>query len=104
MLHTTKLTDGDALATVKQRADMKVYPFHSAISALMFAIVVDFFPVICCARFSAIPGLPHGYAVVRIYLYLEGTAAQKLTCSRMNDGPPLLYGMSNSNWATYDID
>jgi hypothetical protein len=73
MLHTTKLTDGDAPATDKQRADMEAYPFRSAISALMFAMVVmrcDIsFPVICCARFSANPGLPHWYAVVRIYLY-----------------------------------
>jgi hypothetical protein len=61
--------------------------------------------VTCIARFSANPGLPHWNALVRVYQYVKGTADLKLTYSRMADTPaPLLYGYSDADWATTDID
>ena len=54
------------------------------------------------ARFTANPGLSHWHALVRIFQYLIGTSALKLTYSRVVDIPaPLLY---DADWATTDID
>ena len=92
---------------------MEDYPFRSAVSSLMFAMVamrVDIlYAVISVARFTANPGLPHWQALVRIFQYLKGTSAMKLTYSRVVDTPaPLLYGYSDgysdADWATTDVD
>jgi hypothetical protein len=88
---------------------MRAYPFRSAISSLMFAMVAmraDLsYVVTCIAQFSANPGLPHYNALVRVYQYVKGTADLKLTYSRMADTPaPLLYRYSDPDWATTDID
>jgi hypothetical protein len=88
---------------------MKAYPFRSAVSSLMFAMVAmraDLsFAVTSTARFSANPGLPHWNALVRINQYLKGTAGMQLTYSRIVDTPaPLLYGYSDADWATTDLD
>ena len=57
------------------------------------------------ARFTANPGMSHWSALVRIFLYLKGTSDMKLTYSRVCDTPaPLLYGYSDADWATTDID
>jgi hypothetical protein len=61
--------------------------------------------VTCIARFSANPGLPHWNALVRVYQYVKGTADLKLTYTRIENTPaPLLYGYSDADWATTDID
>jgi hypothetical protein len=75
----------------------------------MFAMVVmraDIsLAVTSVARFSANPGLPHWLALVRIFQYLKGTSDLKLTYSRVVDTPaPLLYGYSDADWATTDLD
>jgi hypothetical protein len=75
----------------------------------MFAMVamrVDLsYVVTCIARFSANPGLPLWNALIRVYQYIKGTADLKLTYSRMADTPaPLMYGYSDADWATTDID
>ena len=108
MLHNVHLTSADCPTTDAEHAEMEKYPYRSAISSLMFAMVVmrfDLsFAVISCARFSANPGLPHWLALVRIFQYVKGTKGLRLTYTKMNDGPPLLYGMSDADWATSDVD
>ena len=88
---------------------MAAYPFRSAISSLMFAMVamrVDIsYAVISVARFTANPGQPHWLALVRIFQYLKGSMGMQLTYSRVVDAPaPLLYGYSDADWATTDVD
>lgn len=108
MLHSTKLSAEQSPTTEDEKASMVQYPFRSAISSVMFAMVIlrfDIsFAVISCARFSANPGKAHWEALVRIFQYLKGTADLKITYRRMNEGPPLLYGMTDSDWATTDVD
>ena len=109
MLHTVKLTAKDCPDTDETKAEMLQYPFRPAIACLMFAMVVmrvDIsFAVISCARFSANPGLNHWLAVCRIYRYLIGTSGLKLTYSRIIEDPaPLMYGRSDADWATSDVD
>jgi hypothetical protein len=64
MLPDIKLTKDDCPSTDDERDDMKAYPFRSAISSLMFAMVAmraDLsFAVTSVARFSANPGLTTG--------------------------------------------
>ena len=87
MLHDMKLTKDDCPTTDEDKDAMRAYPFRSAISSLMFAMVAmraDLsFVVTCIARFSANPGLPHWNALVRVYQYVKGTMDLKLTYSRM---------------------
>jgi hypothetical protein len=109
MLHDLKLTKDDCPTTDEAKEAMRAYPFRSAISSLMFAMVAmradQSYVVTCIARFSANPGLPHWNALVRLYQYIKGTADLKLTYSRMADTPaPLMYGYSDADWATTDID
>jgi hypothetical protein len=109
MLHDLKLTKEDCPTTDEAKEAMRAYPFRSAISSLMFAMVVmraDLsYVVTCIARFSANPGLPHWNALVRVYQYVKGTADMKLTYTRIENTPaPLLYGYSDAEWATTDID
>jgi hypothetical protein len=63
MLHDLKLTKDDCLTTDEAKEAMRAYPFRSAISSLMFAMVAmraDLsYVVTCIARFSANPGPPH---------------------------------------------
>ena len=72
----------------------------------MVAMRVDIsYAVISVARFTANPGFPHWQALVQIFQYLKGTSAMKLTYSRVVDTPaPLLYGYSDADWATTDVD
>jgi hypothetical protein len=73
--------------------------------ALMTMLVDISFPVISCARFSANHGMPHWIAVVRIFRYLKGSADLKLTYRKMTSDPaPLMYGYTDADWATSDID
>ena len=109
MSHDQRLTSADSPSTDAERAVMKDYPFRSAVSSPMFAMVamrVDIsYAVISVARFTANPGLPHWQALVQIFQYLKGTSAMKLTYSRVVDTPAsLLYGYSNADWATTDVD
>jgi hypothetical protein len=109
MIHTLKLSKTQCPQTQADIDEMANYPYRSAISALMFAMIVlrfDIsFPVISCARFSQNPGLPHWEALVRIFKYLKGTADLQVTYSRMEDTTsPLLYGYSDADWATADLD
>ena len=109
MLHDQRLTSADSPSTDAEREVMEDYPFRSAISSLMFAMVAmraDIsYAVISVARFTANPGLPHWKALVRIFQYLKGTSDLKLTYSRVVDTPaPLLYGYSDADWATTDVD
>jgi hypothetical protein len=88
---------------------MKAYPFRSAVSSLMIAMVdmcADLsFAVTSVALFSTNPGMTHWNALVCIYQYLKGTAGMQLTYSRIVDTPaPLLYGYSDADWATTDLD
>jgi hypothetical protein len=57
MLHDLKLTKEDCPTTDEAKEAMRAYPFRSAISSLMFAMVamrVDLsYVVTCIARFSA---------------------------------------------------
>jgi hypothetical protein len=109
MLHTVKLSARDCPTTHEGKTAMSQYPFRQAIACLMFAMIVmrpDIsFAVISCARFSANPGLPHWEAVRRIYQYLIGCPGLKLTYSRIEDASaPLMYGRSDADWATSDVD
>jgi hypothetical protein len=109
MLHDIKLTSADCPTTDTERNLMTAYPFRSAVSSLMFAMVVmraDIsFAVTSVARFSANPGMSHWLALVRIFQYLKGTSDLKLIYSRIADTPaPLLYGYSDADWATTDLD
>ena len=92
-----------------ERVVMEDYPFRSAVSSLMFAMVAmraDIcYAVISVARFTVDPGLSHRHALVRIFQYLKGTSALKLTYSRIVDTPaPLFDGYSDADCATTDID
>jgi hypothetical protein len=64
MLHDLKLTKEDCPTTDEAKEAMQAYPFRSAISSLMFAMVAmrvnPSYVVTCIARFSANPGLPTG--------------------------------------------
>jgi hypothetical protein len=109
MLHTVRLSARDCPTTDEGKNAMAQYPFRQAIACLMFAMIVmrpDIsFAVISCARFSANPGLPHWEAVRRIYQYLIGCPGLKLTYSRIaDDSAPLMYGRSDADWATSDVD
>jgi hypothetical protein len=109
MLHDLKLTKEDCPTTDEAKEAMRAYPFRSAISSLMFAMVAmraDLsYVVTCIARFSANPGLPHWNALVRVYQYVKDTTDMKLTYTRIENTPaPLLYGYSDADWATTDID
>ena len=109
MLADQRLTSDDSPSTDAERVVMEDYPFRSAVSSLMFAMVTmraDIcYAVISVARFTANPGLSQWHALVRIFQYLKGTSALKLTYSRIVDTPaPLLYGYSDADWATTDID
>jgi hypothetical protein len=109
MLHDIKLSKDDCPTTDAESEAMKAYPFRSAISSLMFAMVAmraDLsYAVTSVARFSANPGMAHWTALVRIFQYLKGTSDLKLTYSRMVDtAAPLLYGYSDADWGTTDID
>ena len=110
MLHDLKLSAADCPSTDAETKVMEDYPFRSAVTSLMFAMVamrVDIsYAVISVARFTANPGLPHWHALVRIFQHLKGTSAMQLTYSHVVDTPaPLLYGYSDADyWATTDID
>ena len=109
MLPDIRLTKDDCPSTDDEREAMKAYPFRSAVSSLMFAMVAmraDLsFAVTSVARFSANPGMAHWNALIRIYQYLKSTAGMQLTYSRIVDTPaPLLYGYSDADWATTDLD
>jgi hypothetical protein len=58
-MHDLKLTKEDCPTTDEAKEAMRAYPFRSAISSLMFAMVAMSYVVTCIARFSANPGLPH---------------------------------------------
>jgi hypothetical protein len=109
MVHTQKFSKAECPTTSEEINGMKDFPFRSAISTLMFAMVVmrlDIsFPVICLARFTSNPGLVHWQALVRIFQYLEGTSTMKLTYGKMGTATaPLMYGYSDADWATSDVD
>ena len=51
------------------------------------------------------PGVPYWMTLIRILQYLKGTRGMKLIISRVCDTPaPLLYGFSDADWASTDID
>jgi hypothetical protein len=109
MRHDMKLTKDACPTTDEAKEAMRAYSFRSAISSLMFAMVAmraDLsYVVTCIARFSANLGLPRWNALVRVYQYIKGTADLKLANSRMVDTPaPLMYGYSDADWATTNID
>jgi hypothetical protein len=109
MIHDVKLTNADSPTTDAEKEKMSQYPFRSAISAVMYAMIAlraDIsFAVICLSRFTSNHGLPHWNALVRVFQYLKGTSNLAITYSRMQDTPaPIMYGYSDADWATSDID
>ena len=109
MLPTTRLSAADCLVTEADIQEMEQYPFRSAVSSLMFTMVamrVDIsYAVVSVARFTVNLGLPYWIALTRIFQYLKGTSGLQLMYSRVVDTPaPLLYGYSDADWATTDVD
>jgi hypothetical protein len=109
MLHIEKLSKSDCPTTDEEKATMAKFPFRSAISSLLWIMLIGrldiSFPVISCSRFTANPGKPHWDAVIRIFRYLKGTADVRLTYSRApNVDKPLLFAYTDADWGTSDVD
>ena len=63
------------------------------------------YAVTSVARFTENPGMSHWVALVCNFQHLKGTSDMKLTYSRVSDTlAPLLYGYSDADWATTDVD
>ena len=75
-------------STDAERVVMEDYPFRSAVSSLMFAMVTmraDIcYAVISVARFTANPGLSHWHALVRIFQYIKGTNSKGGSICKFN--------------------
>ena len=69
------------LSIDEKKANMQQYPFRSAISSLMFAMVVTrpdiSSAVTSVSRFTANPGMSHWEAILRIFRYLKETSEMK---------------------------
>ena len=83
MVYDVELSKDDCPTTDLEKEKMDRYPFRSAISSLMFAMIamrVDIsYAVTSVARFTANPGISHWSAPVCIFQYLKGTSDMKLT-------------------------
>jgi hypothetical protein len=109
MVHDVKLTHTDSPTTDEEKEKMSYFPFRSAISAVMYAMIAlraDIsFAVISLSRFTSNHGMSHWNALVRVFQYLKGTSHLAITYSRMQDTPaPFMYGYSDADWATSDVD
>ena len=100
------LTDNMSPTTDKQRNEMAVVPYRSAVGSLMYAMVATR-PDIAAAvsavsRYMGNPGPEHWTAVKRIMRYLKGTAAWVLTLG--SDVPLQLVGYCDADWGGGDLD